>query len=42
MQKSPESKLEELQARLDDAVKQEDYEEAARVRDEISRLKGMG
>ena len=42
MQNSPESKLEELQARLDDAVKREDYEEAARVRDEISRLKGMG
>jgi bifunctional DNase/RNase len=40
--KSPESKLEELQVRLDDAVKREDYEEAARLRDEISRLKGIG
>ncbi|MBM3422801.1 MAG: bifunctional nuclease family protein [Chlorobi bacterium] len=39
--KSPEAKLEDLETRLDDAVKREDYEEAARLRDEISRLKGM-
>lgn len=35
-----ESSLNELQKMLDDAVKREDYEEAARLRDEISRLKG--
>ncbi len=42
MPKSPESKLEELEVRLAEAVKREDYEEAARLRDEISRLKGIG
>lgn len=32
-------KLEELQKRLEEAISREHYEEAARVRDEISRLK---
>lgn len=39
--KSPAGKLEELESRLEDAVKGENYEEAARLRDEISRLKGL-
>jgi bifunctional DNase/RNase len=34
-----ESKLDELNQRLEDAINREDYEEAARLRDEISRLK---
>ena len=40
--KSPERRLEELEVHLAEAVKREDYEEAARLRDEISRLKGRG
>jgi bifunctional DNase/RNase len=40
--KSPAAKLEELQLRLEEAVNRENYEEAARLRDEISRLKGIG
>lgn len=36
---SPGNRLEELQASLADAVSREDYEEAARLRDEIERLK---
>ena len=32
---------EELNRRLEDAINREDYEEAARIRDELSRLKGM-
>ena len=39
--KSPESRLQELASRLAEAVKREDYEEAAKLRDEISRLKGI-
>jgi len=39
--KSPAAKLEELQLRLEEAVSRENYEEAARLRDEISRLKGI-
>lgn len=39
--KSPAAKLEELQQRLEEAVNRENYEEAARLRDEISRLKGI-
>jgi bifunctional DNase/RNase len=34
-----EQKLEQLQNKLSEAVKKEDYEEAARVRDEIRRMK---
>ncbi len=34
------SSLNDLQKMLDDAVNREDYEEAARLRDEISRIKG--
>lgn len=40
--KSPESRLQELESRLAEAVKREDYEDAARLRDEISKLKGIG
>ena len=36
---TPEALLEELQADLNDAINNENYEEAARLRDEISRLK---
>ena len=36
---SPNVRLEELQAALNDAINNENYEEAARVRDEITRLK---
>jgi hypothetical protein len=39
--KSPAGKLEELEARLEDAINRENYEEAARLRDEISRLRGL-
>ncbi|MCG8344817.1 MAG: bifunctional nuclease family protein [Chlorobiales bacterium] len=35
-----ESSLNELQKMLEEAVKREDYEEAARLRDEIGRVKG--
>ena len=35
---SKEQKLESLQQKLQDAIQQEDYEEAARLRDEIRRL----
>ncbi|UZJ41054.1 bifunctional nuclease family protein [Prosthecochloris sp. SCSIO W1101] len=35
-----ESSLGEMQKMLEDAVKREDYEEAARLRDEIDRIKG--
>lgn len=35
-----ESSLNELQKMLEEAVNREDYEEAARLRDEISRVKG--
>ena len=38
--KSPAGKLEELESRLEDAINRENYEEAARLRDDISRLKG--
>jgi len=41
-ERSPAGKLEELQGRLEDAIRSEQYEDAARLRDEISRLKGMG
>lgn len=34
------SSLNDLQKMLEDAIKREDYEEAARLRDEISRFKG--
>ncbi|PIQ62129.1 MAG: hypothetical protein COV99_07160 [Bacteroidetes bacterium CG12_big_fil_rev_8_21_14_0_65_60_17] len=36
----PRSDLERLEAELDTAIKAEDYERAARLRDDISRLKG--
>ncbi|MEI8033054.1 MAG: bifunctional nuclease family protein [Chlorobiaceae bacterium] len=36
---SPEVRLDELQASLADAITNENYEEAARLRDEITRLK---
>jgi uncharacterized protein len=36
---SPEVRLEELQSALSDAISNENYEEAARLRDEITRLK---
>ncbi len=36
---SPENRLDELQTALNDAITNENYEEAARLRDEISRLK---
>ncbi len=36
----PQSDLERLEAELDTAIKEEDYERAARLRDDISRLKG--
>ena len=35
-----ESSLNDMQKMLEDAIKREDYEEAARLRDEITRLKG--
>ena len=35
-----ESSLNDLQKMLEDAIKREDYEEAARLRDKISRVKG--
>lgn len=35
-----ESTLNDMQKMLEDAIKREDYEEAARLRDEITRLKG--
>ncbi|MEL6842283.1 MAG: bifunctional nuclease family protein, partial [Bacteroidota bacterium] len=38
--KSSRSKLKDLQKKLDDALAGEDYEEAARIRDEINRLSG--
>ncbi|MCS6988510.1 MAG: bifunctional nuclease family protein [Chloroherpetonaceae bacterium] len=37
--RSPMSKLEELNQKLSEAISKEDYERAARIRDEISRLK---
>lgn len=37
-----ESKLAELEASLEEAVNNENYEEAARLRDEIARLKNSG
>ncbi|NTW88892.1 MAG: hypothetical protein HGB26_07175, partial [Desulfobulbaceae bacterium] len=36
---SPENRLDELQSALNDAITNENYEEAARLRDEISRMK---
>jgi uncharacterized protein len=36
---TPETRLDELQSALNDAITNENYEEAARLRDEISRLK---
>ncbi|NTW88902.1 MAG: bifunctional nuclease family protein [Desulfobulbaceae bacterium] len=36
---SPDARLDELQTALNDAITSENYEEAARLRDEISRLK---
>jgi len=36
---NPEALLDELQAALNDAISNENYEEAARLRDEISRMK---
>ena len=39
---SDESLVDELSRRLDEAINREDYEEAARLRDELSRLKGPG
>jgi hypothetical protein len=35
---SPASKLEELRAKLNEAIAKEDYERAAKIRDEISKL----
>lgn len=37
-QKPPLSKLEELEKQLDDAITKEDYERAAKIRDEIKKL----
>jgi len=39
---SPMSKLEELNEKLSEAISKEDYERAARIRDEISKLKNKG
>ncbi len=39
---SDESLVDELSRRLDEAINREDYEEAARLRDELSRLRGRG
>jgi hypothetical protein len=39
---SEESLAEELNRKLDDAINREDYEEAARIRDELSRIKERG
>lgn len=39
-QPEPQSDLERLESELDTAIKEEDYERAARLRDDISRLKG--
>jgi UvrB/uvrC motif. len=36
------SKLEELNEKLSEAISKEDYERAARIRDEISKLKNKG
>jgi protein-arginine kinase activator protein McsA len=36
---SKEEKLAELQRQLEEAIKKEDYERAAKIRDEIRRLK---
>ena len=36
---SPNVRFEELQSALNDAISNENYEEAARLRDEITRLK---
>ncbi|MEI6650983.1 MAG: bifunctional nuclease family protein [Chlorobiaceae bacterium] len=36
---TPDAQLDELQSNLNDAISNENYEEAARLRDEISRLK---
>lgn len=37
--KSPEEKLADLQKQLDQAIKNEDYEKAAKIRDQINNLK---
>ena len=34
--------IDELNRKLEDAINREDYEEAARLRDELSRMKGSG
>jgi hypothetical protein len=39
---SEESLAEELNRKLEDAINREDYEEAARIRDELSRIKERG
>ncbi|NTW51460.1 MAG: hypothetical protein HGB22_02550 [Chlorobiaceae bacterium] len=39
---SNETRSEDLHRKLDDAINREDYEEAARIRDEIARLKDKG
>lgn len=39
IQKQPETKAEQLQALLDKAIKDEDYEKAAQIRDEINKLR---
>ena len=40
-QLTPDALLDELQSALNDAISNENYEEAARLRDEISRLKSI-
>lgn len=37
-----ESAIDELKRKLEDAINREEYEEAARLRDELSRMKGPG
>lgn len=39
IQKQPETKAEQLQAMLEKAIKDEDYEKAAQIRDEINKLR---
>lgn len=39
IKKQPETKAEQLQALLDKAIKDEDYEKAAQIRDEINKLR---
>lgn len=39
---SPENQLQRLESRLNKAIEAEDYEKAAKIRDEIEKLKGHG